>query len=103
MFIWNQFHTVIDGTKIRLDMLDQDGITAGWVVRRACNVYQAFKPPGHRPDDGVVDLLADGCLVGQAGDVEGARALLEEALAIEETGTNKVLRLEPAVRIPVAP
>ena len=93
MFIWTTFHTVMDGTKIRLDMLDQDGVTAGWIVRRACNVYQAFKPPGSRPDSGVVDLLTDGCLVGQAGDAEGARLLLQDELAISNTGTNKVLTL----------
>lgn len=103
MFIWNQFHTVIEGTKIRLDMLDQDGITAGWIVRRACNVYQAFKPPGSRPDSGVVDLLTDGCLVGQASDPEAARAMLEDELAIGATGSNKVLRLDTGVRIPSAP
>ena len=96
MFIWQTFHTVIDGTKIRLDMLDQGGQTAGWVVRRACNVYQVFKPPTVRPDSGVVDLLTDGVLVGQAATPEGARELLQEELAISETGRNPVLRLHAA-------
>lgn len=94
MATWNQFHTVINGTKIRLDMLDEGGQTAGWVVRRACNVYQAYKPNPTRPDDGVVDLLTDGILVGQAGDPEGARQMLEQDLGMEDTATNKVLVLD---------
>lgn len=97
MFIWNTYHVTIHGAKIRLDTLDQHGITAGWIVRRACNVFQAFKPPATPPDSGVVDLLADGCLVGQAGDVDSARALLQDAIDIEETGTNPVLNLHRPV------
>lgn len=74
----------IDGEIIRLDLLDQDGKTAGWVVRRACNVFQAYRPPAFRPDgDGVVDLLRDGRLVGQAATADDARELLVEAVGAE--------------------
>lgn len=97
MFIWTTFHTMIDGAKIRLDMLEQHGKTAGWIVRRACNVYQAFTPSPVRPVDGVVDLLTDGVLIGQACDSDGARRLIEEALDIEDTSTNPVLILQTAV------
>lgn len=73
----------IGGNYVRLDLANQGGKTAGWVVRRACNIYQAFKPPGSPPDSGVVDLLTDGVLVGQAGCIEDARELLAVAVGIE--------------------
>ncbi|MCK5496144.1 MAG: hypothetical protein KAI80_07025 [Hyphomicrobiaceae bacterium] len=98
MATWTTHHTVINGDNIRLDLLDQQGKTIGWVVRRACNVYQAYRPHPSPPDSGVVDLLRDGVLIGQAGDVHGARDLVQEALRLDDTNTNPVLRLEARPR-----
>lgn len=79
---WEIFHTMIAGEYVRLDIADLDGLTAGWVVRRACNVYQAFKPSSRRPESGVVDLLSDGVMIGQAGNADDARAILVDELGI---------------------
>lgn len=72
-----------NGEEIRLEMLDTTaGLTVGWVVCRACNVYQAYAPPRCRPnDDGVVDLLRDGVLLGQVSDAAEARELVLESVA----------------------
>lgn len=107
MKAWTTYYAVINEAKIRLDTLDLDGKTAGWVVRRACNVFQAYLPPTRpvTPEDGqghdaVVDLLRDGVLLGQAGDMEGAHKLIQDALGLEDTATlpalNIVHRVEPA-------
>lgn len=85
MTTWETFHTMIAGEYLRLDIADQGGKTAGWVVRRACNVYQAFKPSARRPESGVVDLLVDGVLLGQAGNAEDARELLVSELGLEDS------------------
>ncbi len=74
---------MIAGEYVRLDLAESGGKTAGWVVRRACNVYQAFKPSTRRPDSGVVDLMSDGVLVGQAGSAHDARELLVAAIGLE--------------------
>jgi len=93
----------IDGEIIRLDLLEQDGRTAGWVVRRACDVFQAYTPPGFRPDgDGVVDLLRDGRLVGQAATAGDARELVVEAVGAQvferlEDGVVRVSFCRPVV------
>lgn len=79
---WETFHTMIAGEYVRLDIADLDGLTAGWVIRRACNVYQAFKPSVRRPDSGVVDLLTDGVMIGQAGSAHDARAILIDELGL---------------------
>lgn len=79
---WETFHTMIAGEYVRIDVAELGGLTAGWVVRRACNVYQAFKPSLRRPDSGVVDLLTDGVLIGQASSADDARAILVDQLGI---------------------
>ena len=78
---WRTIRTVIDSAEIRIDLLESGPKTAGWIVRRACNVYQVFKPPASRPEDGVVDLLSDGVCVGIASQPVDAQALL-----LDETG-----------------
>lgn len=79
MATWQQYDIMQNGENIRLDTLDLSGKTAGWVVRRSCNVYQAFRPTRYRPESGVVDLLQDGFLVGifPNGD-DAQRAVLDE-------------------------
>lgn len=97
---WRTFYSVINDTKIRLDTLDQDGETAGWIVRRACNVFQAYLPPA-RPvtdengqgQDAVVNLLNDGRLLGQAGNADDARTLVEDALDIDDSQTVPALNV----------
>jgi len=79
MTTWRTLRTVIESAEIRIDLLESGPLTAGWIVRRACNVYQVFRPPVARPESGVVDLLADGVLIGcygQPGDAQ--RALLDD-------------------------
>ena len=93
---------MIENQKIRLDILETDGLTAGWIVRRACNAFQAFVPSGVRPESGVVDLLTDGLLIGQACDLEGARDLIEANIDYGETSSNKILHVEPIVTRPSA-
>jgi hypothetical protein len=98
MDTWQTYDMDIDDTEIRLETLDRDGKIAGWIVRRACNVFQAYLPAAALPipedgqaHDAVVDLLTDGRLVGQAGDSDGARQLIQDALGIEDTGERPAL------------
>lgn len=98
MDTWRPYEMNIDETKIRLETLDHDGKIAGWIVRRACNVVQAYLPPSALPipedgvaHDAVVDLLTDGRLIGVADDFEGARQLIQDALGIETTGARPAL------------
>lgn len=98
MDTWRIYDMNIDETEIRLETLDRDGLIAGWVVRRACNVFQAYLPPSALPipedglaHDAVVDLLTDGRLIGQAGDSDDARQLIQDALGIAETGSRPAL------------
>jgi len=97
MNTWATNHMIIEGTKYRLDTLTADGKIAGWIVRRACNVFHAYLPPArlNTPEDGlghdaVVDLLADGRLLGAAPDVEGARQLIENELDVHDSGIRPV-------------
>lgn len=83
-------------TEIRLDMLESDGITAGWIVCRACNVYQAFKQPAAN-DDQVVDLMCGGELVGIYPNLEDARDAVLDSLGITEP--QLVLEEGPTLRV----
>lgn len=98
MDTWRTYDIVIDNTNIRLETLDRDSKIAGWIVHRACNVFHAYLPPSCLPipedglaHDAVVDLLTDGRMIGQAPDSDGARALIQDALGIEETGSRPAL------------
>lgn len=90
MTTWTTIHTMQQGRRIRLDFAEQHGKTVGWVVRRACDVFQAFRMPEDPPE--VLDLLADGELIGQAANVHDARDLV---IGHEpEAAGDKVVRLE---------
>lgn len=79
MYRFETIDTVIGSEKIRIVTLNAGEKTAGWVVRRACNAYLSYKPSQRRPDDGVVNLLTDGVLIGQfSNDYDAERALLDE-------------------------
>lgn len=76
MTTWTTIHTMQQGRRIRLDFADQHGDTVGWVVRRACDVYQAYRMPDSDTVPEVVDLLEDGELIGVADNVHDARDLV---------------------------
>ncbi len=82
------FDTVIGHEKFRLSTLQAGELTAGWVVRRACNAYFAYRPSRRRLPGGVVNLLTDGELVGQFSNDYDAKAALVEALGIVDTVTD---------------
>jgi len=83
------FDTVIGSDKFRVSTLQAGEKTAGWVVRRACNAYFAYRPSRYRPPDGVVNLLTDGELVGQfSSDYEAKAALLDDVGITSELVTD---------------
>jgi hypothetical protein len=82
MATWTTFTAMIGNTEIRLDLLEQHAATAGWIVRRSCNVWQAFRAPLILGD--CVDLETDGELVGIFSDDETARQAVVDAVGIDE-------------------
>lgn len=84
MYRFETFDTVIGSDTFRVSTLNLDGRTAGWVVRRACNVWVAYAPSRSRPEDGVVNLLTDGVPIGQYADEYDAKQALLDDLAIDD-------------------
>lgn len=82
MATWTTFTAMMRNTEIRLDLLETNAATAGWVVRRSCNVFQAFRAP--RIVCTVCDLERDGEMVGIFPDVDAARQAILDALGIVE-------------------
>jgi hypothetical protein len=80
---------MIGNSEIRLDLLEQHAATVGWIVRRSCNVFQAFTAP--RPMADVVDLRRDGKMVGIYPDDESARDAVLVAAGITEPQLLRVV------------
>jgi len=80
MATWTKFTTMIGETEITLELLERGSETVGWIVRRSCNVWQAFVAPA-APGD-VLDLESDGTLVGIFPDDDTARQAVLDDLAI---------------------
>jgi hypothetical protein len=83
MATWKTFTAMIANTEIELDLLEQNAATVGWVVRRSCNVWQAFRSPYRDAD--VLDLENDGDFVGIFPSGDDARRAVLEALGLPET------------------
>lgn len=81
MNTWSRYS--LEREPIQLELLDVDSATAGWVVRRACNTWQAFSKPDDLDPAGVIDLLADGELLGTFSNVEDARQAVVDALRLD--------------------
>ncbi len=97
MNTWTPITAMVGTTEILLDLLDVDGRTAGWIVRRSCNVFQAFVPPEKPENDQVVELENDGELVGIFPDQELARQAIIDHLEIK--GPQFVMPDSPTVSV----
>jgi len=88
MYRFETFDTVINHRRYTVSTLNLDSRTAGWVVRRGCNIWFAYVPSRSRPEDGVVNLLTDGVCIGQYPDEYDAKSGLLDELAIDEAITE---------------
>lgn len=108
MHTWTTITTMQLDRHIRLDFAEQHGKTVGWVVRRASDVYQAYRLPecDDSADFEVVDLLNDGELIGVADNERDAKDLVTghvpEGADVIDLATYRKLRAEATESLPGA-
>lgn len=83
MGTWTTFTTMISDERIRIDILEADGIQAGWLVRHGACQFHAYVSNRMRNND-VTDLMADGVFLGNFEDSDDAHQVVLDALGITD-------------------